>query len=72
MAKLTASERRSLPSTDFALGKGHYPVDTINRARAALSRISEFGSAAEKAKVRAKVHSRYPSMKMVSVSDLKA
>jgi hypothetical protein len=72
MAKLNAAERRALPASDFALGKGHYPIEDRGHARAALSRISEFGSAAEKAKVRAKVQGKYPSMKLVSVSRLGA
>ena len=70
--KMTAAKRRSLPASKFALSKGHYPMDTKGRARAALSRISEFGSPAQVSKVRRRVHEAWPSMKMKSVSALKA
>ena len=62
MAKLTAKQRKKLPAKDFALGKGHYPIENKAHARAALSRISQHGNAAEKAKVRKKVHAKYPSI----------
>lgn len=74
MAKLTAAGRRALPSSVFALpgkgdgpmgkGSGAYPVDTPGRARSALSRISQYGSSAEQAKVRSAVHNRYPGIKI--------
>ena len=59
---LSAARRRALPASDFAGGKGHYPDDTINRARNALSRVSQYGDAELKAKVRAAVHRKYPSI----------
>jgi hypothetical protein len=59
MAKLTSAARKALPAQDFALGKGHYPIEDRNHARNALARVSEFGSSAQKAKVRAKVHAKY-------------
>lgn len=63
MARLTSSERKSLPKSDFAIpGKRAYPVNDPNHARNALARVSEFGSSAEKAEVRAKVHAKYPGM----------
>lgn len=62
MSKLSSSERKSLPSSDFALGKGHYPIENASHARNALARVSEFGSPAEKAEVRAKVHAKYPGI----------
>lgn len=55
---------RSVPSGDFALGKGHYPINTAKRARNALSRISEFGTPAQKARVRSAVRRKYPSIKV--------
>lgn len=39
-----------------------YPIDTIERARAALSRVAQFGSPEEKARVRAAVAKKYPSI----------
>lgn len=70
MAKISTKRRKALPEKDFALpgkrsasgGEGGYPVDTKNRARNALSRVSANGTPAEKATVRAKVHAKYPSI----------
>lgn len=62
MAKLTAAGRRALPSSDFAGPDGSYPDEDKGHARAALSRVSEFGSPAVKAEVRKKVHEKYPSI----------
>lgn len=63
MAKLSAKKRKRLPKTSFALpGKRKYPVDTKNRARNALARVSQHGTPAEKKAVRAKVAKRYPSI----------
>lgn len=62
MATLTTKRRNALPSKDFAVPGRKYPVDTANRARNALSRVSQFGSSEEKAEVRAKVHRKYPSI----------
>lgn len=60
--RLKASDRHALPSKDFALSGERYPIDTGNRARNALSRISQFGSSKEKAEVRAAVHRKYPGI----------
>lgn len=63
MAKLTAAKRNKLKGSQFALpGKRGYPINDPSHARNALSRVSQFGSPAEKAKVRAAVHRKYPSM----------
>ena len=67
MAKLTAAARKKIPGKDFALGKGRYPIEDKNHAKAALSRISEFGSPSEKATVRRKVKSKYPSIQLSSM-----
>lgn len=73
MARITTSERKALPSKDFALpgkgkgaegkGPGAYPIDTKGRARNALARVSQHGDSAEKAEVRSKVKKKYPSIK---------
>lgn len=60
--KLTAAARHRLPSSDFALPGGRYPIEDANHARNALSRVSQNGSPAEKAKVRSAVHSKYPDI----------
>ena len=62
MAKLDAKERKALPTKDFAEPGRSYPINDPNHARNALSRVSQFGSPAEKAEVRAKVHSKYPGI----------
>lgn len=63
MARLTAAARRALPASDFALGKGHYPINNPSHARNALARVSQHGDASEKARVRAAVKRKYPGIK---------
>lgn len=70
--KLTAKKRQALPKSDFALpgkgegpkgaGAGSYPIPDKSHARNALARVSQHGSSEEKAKVRAKVHSKFPDI----------
>jgi len=72
MAKLTAATRQSLPKSSFALpgkgkgpkgaGAGSYPIPDASHARNALARVSQHGSSSEKARVRAKVHSKFPNI----------
>jgi hypothetical protein len=62
MAKLSAKERNALPEKDFAGPDRSYPIDTPNRARNALSRVSQYGYPELKARVRAAVHRKYPSI----------
>ena len=72
MAVLTAGERQKLPKKSFALpgkgegpkgaGAGSYPIPDASHARNALARVSQHGSSAEKAAVRAKVHSKFPEI----------
>jgi hypothetical protein len=73
MAVLNALARKKMPSSDFALpgrgsgpkgkGAGSYPIPDASHARNALARVSQFGSSAQKAKVRAKVKSKFPGIK---------
>lgn len=73
MARITAAGRKALPKSAFALpgkgkgeggkGPGSYPIDTKNRGRNALARVSEHGTSSEKATVRAAVKRKYPSIK---------
>ena len=70
MAALTAKERDALPDSAFAIVTGsgankvrQYPIDTRDRAIAALARVAQFGTSAEKAKVKAAVHRKYPDIK---------
>jgi hypothetical protein len=72
MAKLTAAARKKIPKSQFALpgkgkgpegkGAGSYPIPDRSHAANALARVAQHGSSAEKAKVRAKVHAKYPTM----------
>lgn len=60
--RLTAAQRHALPSGDFALPGGRYPINNPSHARNALSRVSGNGTPEEKAKVRAAVHRKYPGI----------
>lgn len=62
MAKLSYAARKSLPTKSFAGPKRSYPIEDASHARNALSRVSQFGSPALKAKVRSAVHSKYPGI----------
>jgi hypothetical protein len=72
MAKLTTAARKKLPSKSFALpgkgegphgkGAGSYPIPDKSHARNALARVAQHGSSAEKAKVRAAVHRKFPDI----------
>jgi hypothetical protein len=72
MAKLSYGQRKAMPKSSFAIpsakskknpaGKGAYPIEDKAHARNALSRVSQFGSSAEKSKVRAAVKAKYPAI----------
>lgn len=63
MAKLSYQERKSLPKKSFAEpGKRKYPIEDKAHARNALARVAQHGTPAEKAKVRAAVHKKYPDI----------
>lgn len=70
---LSTRTRKRLPKKDFALpqyaktpaGKaegGSYPIPDASHARNALARVSQHGTAGEKAQVRTKVHAKYPNI----------
>ncbi len=70
MAKLSYAQRKRLKKSQFAIPSkapesGSYPIDTENRARNALARVSQFGNAREKAMVRRRVHRKYPGMTLL-------
>lgn len=72
MAKLTTKARKALPGKSFALPGRRYPIEDASHARNALARVSQHGSSAEKAKVRAAVHRRYPGIgQKTSLASLK-
>ncbi len=60
--KLTEATRKKIPSKDFAIKGGHYPIEDASHARNALARVSQFGSSKEKAEVREKVAKKYPGI----------
>lgn len=62
MAKLTTAARKALPTSTFALPGRRYPINDPNHARNALARVSQYGDSREKARVRAAVHRKYPSI----------
>lgn len=63
MAELSSAKRKSLPSSAFAIpGDRKYPIHDIAHARNALARVAAYGTPEEKAKVKAAVCKRYPSL----------
>ena len=74
MVKLTAKKRARMRKSTFALPakksakrgspavRNRYPLDTLARARSALSRVSGNGTSAEKKKVARAVKRRFPSL----------
>jgi hypothetical protein len=64
MTKLTAKARKKIPTKDFAGPDRSYPIEDKSHARNALARVSQHGSPALKAKVKAKVHRKFPGIEM--------
>lgn len=62
MAVLTSEDRKRLRGSQFAGPDRSYPIPDKSHARNALSRVSQFGSPSLKKRVRAAVHSKYPSI----------
>lgn len=72
---MSARARRALPKSDFALpasaakspvkgAKGSYPIPNAAHARNALARVSQHGTPAQQATVKAKVKAKFPSIKV--------
>lgn len=59
---LTTKARKQIKEENFALPGRRYPIENEAHGRAALSRVSQFGTTAEQATVRAAVHKKYPSI----------
>lgn len=52
-----------MPKSSFAIpGKKKYPINDKAHARNALARVAQHGTPAQKARVRAAVHRKYPSI----------
>ena len=62
MGLLTAKKRNSLSGKDFAVPGRKYPIEDPNHARNALSRVSQYGTPAEKSEVRSAVNNKYPEI----------
>jgi len=62
MAKLTTKGRKAIATKNFAGPDRSYPIEDASHARNALARVSQHGSPAVKAEVRAKVHAKYPGI----------
>jgi len=63
MAKLTTRGRKRIKSSNFALSGRRYPIHDISHARNALARVSQHGTPSQKARVRAAVYRKYPSLR---------
>lgn len=59
---LDANARAHIAPHNFALPGGRYPIHDVAHARNALARVSQNGTPEEKAKVKAAVHRKYPSI----------
>lgn len=70
-APLNAKKRNKLPVTSFAGPNRTYPIDTPERARAALARVKANGSPELQRRVIAAVKRRYPSMDVETTSGKK-
>ena len=62
MAKLTYKQRKRLRKSSFALPGRRYPIHDIAHARNALARVAQHGTPSERARVRAAVCKKYPSL----------
>ena len=59
--KLTSARRNALPAKSFAGPDRSYPIEDPSHARNALARVAN-KSPELKARVRAKVHAKYPEI----------
>ena len=63
MAKLTYQQRKRLKKSSFVYpGKRAYPIEDKKHGRAALARVAQFGTPAQRARVRAAVCKKYPTI----------
>jgi len=62
MAPLTAAARRTLPLSAFAGPGRTYPIEDRSHAANAKARVSQYGTPAQKARVRAAVTRKYPTL----------
>lgn len=63
MARLSREARDALPASDFAIPeRREYPIHDRRHAVNALARVSEYGTPADRRRVRTAVYRRYPDM----------
>jgi hypothetical protein len=63
VATLTTKQRERMEDSTFALPRQRaYPIPDLSHARNALARVSQFGTDAEKSKVRRAVYKKFPSL----------
>jgi hypothetical protein len=62
VARLTARGRKRIKAKNFAGAGRSYPIHDRSHAKAALSMVARHGSPAQKKRVRAAVHRKYPSL----------
>jgi len=66
---LDANARKHIAPENFALPGGRYPIHDESHARNALARVSQNGTPAEKAKVKAAVSKKFPSIGARKMAD---
>jgi hypothetical protein len=72
VAKLTTEQRNRMSESTFAIPEDRaYPIPDRSHAQNALARVSQHGSSEEKARVRAAVHKKYPTMGRYKSGDQK-
>jgi hypothetical protein len=62
MAKLTAADRKKIPTKDFALPGRKEPIKDKSHAKAALTMGMRDKSSSQKATIRAAVHRKFPEL----------
>lgn len=61
MTRLTTERRKELPSQEFALPGGHYPINDKEHGRKALQ-LDHNATPAQRKIIEAKVHAKFPSI----------
>ena len=64
MARLTTKARDALPAADFAGASRTFPIEDKAHARDALARASQHASPELRAKIKARVRKKFPSIKI--------
>jgi len=59
---LTAAGRKRIKASSFALPGRRYPINTLKRARNALTRVAQHGTKAERLKVQRAVARKWKSI----------